>query len=50
MYFAEYLSDVKNYFIPTTQAVGVEGVKWHSLRHSCASLVAIASVEICKQS
>ncbi len=40
----------KHYFLPVTRRVGLTGLKWHSLRHTYASLMAGAGIDIYKVS
>jgi len=40
----------KHYFIPAARAAGLDGLKWHSLRHTYASLMAGAGIDIYKVS
>lgn len=40
----------KHYFLPTAARLGLTGLKWHSLRHTYASLMAGAGVDIYKVS
>jgi integrase len=40
----------KHYFLPASRRVGFAGLKWHSLRHTYASLMAGAGIDIYKVS
>jgi len=40
----------KHYFVPAARAAGLDGLKWHSLRHTYASLMAAAGIDIYKVS
>jgi integrase len=40
----------KHYFLPASKKVGLTGLKWHSLRHTYASLMAGAGIDIYKVS
>lgn len=40
----------KHYFTPAARAAGLHGLKWHSLRHTYASLMAGAGIDIYKVS
>jgi len=40
----------KHYFVPAAQTSGLHGLKWHSLRHTYASLMAGAGIDIYKVS
>jgi len=40
----------KHYFLPASKRIGLTGLKWHSLRHTYASLTAGAGIDIYKVS